>query len=120
MAYLTLGGTAYLIREGQSKGRRLHIENRRRAIDASLLVDRVDEKDELQVEIAGLVSPGRNFTIAEANALIATLEAGSVTVGGDVGSFTARAKDIGYADVTDWRTGSPVTYRLVSVTLEEV
>ena len=120
MAYLTINGTAYLIREGQSQGRRLQIENRRRAIDASLLVDSVATKREASVELAGLVSAGRNFTIAEADALIATLAAGSVTVGGDMGAFTARARDIGWADAQDWRTGAPVIYRIVSVTLEEV
>ncbi len=120
MAYVTIAGIAYLVREGDSRGRVLQIENRRRAIDGGLLVDSIATKREVTLQLAGLVSAGRNFTIAEANALIAVLTGGSVAVAGDIGSFTARARDIGYLDEQDWRSGSPVAFRIVTATLEEV
>lgn len=115
MAYLTIAGTTYRVRTDGSRGKLNIIENRERAIDGSLLVDRIAEKMELQVEILR-GSTGAALSIAQANTLIGVLKAGNVAVSGDVGSFTARAKDIGYRDI---RTG-PGVIRQVSVTLEEV
>lgn len=121
MAYLTINGTAYLVREGQVRGRWLQFENRRRAIDASLLVDSVADKLRLEVEVTGLASAGRFFTPAEANALMTTLRAGDVMIGGDASDqFTARASDIGWVDVQDHKASPPTLHRHVSFTLEQV
>lgn len=120
MAFLTIGGTEYLVRVGQARGRDILIENRRRAVDGSLLVDLIASKEEVSVEITGLASAGRFFTIAEANALRTTLKAGAVTVGGDMASITARARDIGYVDEQDYRTDPPTVFRWLSCTLEQV
>lgn len=120
MAYLSINGTAYIVRVGKGRGQRLQVENRRRAIDASLLVDPIATKKEVQVEIAGLVSARRYFTVTEADALIATLVAGSVTVAGEIGSFTGRARDVSWTDEQDSRVYPPAPYRLISTTIEEV
>lgn len=123
MSYFTIAGTAYLIREDQSRGDRIQFEHRRRAIDGSLLVDPVANKKSVQVEITGLEAENRFFTIAEADTLIATLLAGSVAVAGDLGTFTARARDIGWVDGQHYPGGphsTPTLYRLVTATLEEV
>lgn len=120
MSYLTIAGTAYLVRVGQGQGKRLQIENRRRAIDASLLVDPIADKREVPVEITGQESAGRFFTPAEADTLITTLLAGNVAVAGDAGTFTARARDIGWVDGQAYPGGVPTLYRWVSATLEQV
>lgn len=120
MAYLTIGGTAYLVQVGQSRGRRLQIEHRRRAISGALLVDSIATKREAAVTITGAVSAGRFFTPAEAEVLIGVLATGAVAISGDIGSFTARPRDIGWVDVQDYRTSPPTTYRHVTATLEEV
>lgn len=120
MAFLTINGTAYLVRVGEARGRVLLVEQRRRAIDASLLVDRVAEKFEGQVELTGTEASGRFFTPSEADSVIATLVAGNVTVGGDFGSFTARAKDVGYIDAQSYQTNPPTLFRWITCTLEEV
>jgi len=123
MSYLSINGTEYMIREEDGRGRLLQIENRRRAIDASLLVDSIATKREVQTQIVGLASAGRFFTPAEADSLMAALAAGTVTITGDVGSFTARARDIGWTDGQHYPDGPfspPTAYRWVSVTLEGV
>lgn len=119
--YLTINGTDYLVREGEARGRWLQIENRRRAVDGSLLVDPIADKRHAEVEFTGLVSAGRFFTPTEADALMATLLAGTVTVGGTLASqFTASASDVGWLDVQDHETSPPTIYRHVTCTLEEV
>ena len=121
MAYLTIGSTNYLVRLGQGRGRVTQIEGRRRAIDGTLLVDAIATKREVTVEITGAVSSGRFFTPGEANSLITTLMAGNVSVSGDVGTFTARARDVGWVDGQSGDgNGAPVVYRWVTATLEEV
>lgn len=120
MSFVTINSTKYLVRVGQESGQPLVVENRRRAIDASLLVDSIAVKQRITIEFSGLASAKRFFTFSEANALVDTLLAGNVTVGGDVGSFTARATNVSLSSGQDWSTGSPVPYRWVSATLEEV
>lgn len=120
MSYLTIGSTSYLVRVGNGKGRVHQIENRRRAIDGGLLVDSIATKRELQIEITGTAVSGRFFTPAEASALITALKAGALSISGTAGSFTARARDIGWVDGQDWSGGAPMAYRWVSATLEEV
>jgi hypothetical protein len=118
--YLTINGTEYLVRVGDGRGRVAQVENRRRALDGSLLVDTIADKREIPIQITGASAAGRFFTPSEADALIATLMAGNVTIGGDAAGMTARARDIGWEDGSDWTGGSPVTFRWVSATLEEV
>jgi hypothetical protein len=122
MAYVTVNGVAYLVEEDSGRGRVLQVEQRRRAIDGSLLVDSIATKLEVPLEFTGLVSAGRFFTVLEATVLMGTLLAGNVTIGGDVGNFTARATDVGWRDMQHRPIdhGPPVLYRWVSCTLEEV
>lgn len=124
MSYATINGTAYLVREGEGRGSLTLIEYRRRAVDGSLLVDRIDEKREITLEIAGAASSGRFFTPAEAESLLATLAAGNVTLAGDVAggaSRTVRARDLGWTDGSDRSVlGSPTVFRWVTATFEEV
>ena len=49
-----------------------------------------------------------------------TLLSGNVSVAGDVGTFTARARDVGWVDAQDYKTSPPTLYRWVSATLEAV
>jgi hypothetical protein len=124
MSYATIGGTAYLVREGEGRGSLTLIEYRRRAVDGSLLVDRIAEKQEITLEIAGTAASGRFFTPAEANALLATLAAGNVTLSGDAAggaSYTVRARDLGWTDGSDRSdSASPTVFRWVTATFEEV
>lgn len=120
MAYLTINGVDYLVRQGSVRGRWDLIENRRRAIDGSLLVDLIAEKRRVDLEITGRVADGRFFTIAQADTLMALLRGANVSVSGDSGTFTARASGIGWVDVQDFRTSPPLVYRHVSCTLEAV
>jgi hypothetical protein len=124
MAYATIGGVAYLVREGEGRGNLTLIEYRRRAVDGSLLVDRIAEKHEVTLEIGGTEASGRFFTPVEADAFLATLAGGNVTLGGDTAagsSWTVRARDLGWTDISDRSDpASPAVYRTVTATFEEV
>lgn len=113
MAFLTIEGTTYRARS--STGGRIQIENRFRAMDGSLVRGIYDTKKVASVEIIGPAAGGL-FTIAEADTLMALLSDGNVTVAGDIGSFEAAARDIGYTDLV----AAGAARRTVSATLEEV
>lgn len=125
MAHITINGTTYrtLATSGQSRG--IVGQQRRRAINFNLLVDdvaggsaAVSEKQEDTLDFIGTVSGSSTvlFTITTAKAFRALLLSGSVTVAGDVGSYTARARDVRERDVP---VGAGI-WRVVSATLEEV
>lgn len=114
MPYLTIAGTTYGARVNAGAGRRIQVENRFRALDGSLVVDRIASKEEKTVTI--LDNNGTRLTITTAETLIDTLTAGNVTVGGDIMSGTCAAKDISTEDT--WVSGAAV--RSVTVTFEEV
>lgn len=121
MPYLSIAGTEYLVEEGNARMNYVLVENRERMIDGSLAVDRITTKKELSVDISGLAASGTLLTPAEGLTLISTLLAGDVAITGDLGAFTGRARDIGYVDISDraiW--ASPVVYRIVSATFDEV
>lgn len=118
--YITINSVGYKIRVDQGQGQLLLIEQRNRAIDGSLLVDTITSKLEVPVEITGKTGDSRFFTVSEANSLITALRDGTVQVGGDVGTFTARARDIGWRDIQDNDGVNVTVYRWVSAVLEEV
>lgn len=115
MPYLTIGGTTYRVRADGSSGRRIQFEKRFRGLDASLTVDRIATKKEVTVEIIGPAGGGA-LSISAANTLIDTLTGGNVAVAGDIGSFTAAARDVGHRDIV---TASGKA-RFVTATLEQV
>lgn len=121
MAYLNVNGVEYLVREGDARQMIRLIENRRRAVNADLLVDVIAVKREATVEFAGLASAGALFSPAQADALAAELIAGPVTITGDFGAFVARARDIGYVDIAERSVPSaPSFFRFVTATFDEV
>lgn len=115
MAYLTIAATAYRVRIEGSSGRRIVFEKRFRAMDVSLVRSVQGSKKEITVEVLGL-SSGSVFSIAAAETFIGVLVAGNVSVAGDIGTFTAAPRDIGFRDLV--AGGS--TRRFVTVTLEQV
>lgn len=115
MSYLTIAGSAYRIRSDGSTGRRIQFGLRFRAMDKSLVRGTETVKKEITVEVLGPAS-GVLFTIAAAETFIGVLTAGNVAVAGDVGSFTAAARDIGTRDIV----AGGAKARLVTVTLEQV
>jgi hypothetical protein len=115
MPHLTIAGATYRVRIDGSTGRRILIENRFRALDGTLVVDRLTSKKEVTVEITG-PSAGGVLSISAANTLIDALAAGNVSVAGDIGTFTAVARDIGHRDIVS--AGGKA--RFVTVTLEQV
>lgn len=124
MPYLLIDDEEYLVAVAEGRGRRVAIEQRRRALDGSLLVETIATKLELPVTISGPAAAGRLFTVAEAEALMDTLSGGFVSVSGDlVGGVerTMRAKDVGWVDVDDPSDpDAPTVARVVSATLEEL
>lgn len=115
MAYLTIAGTAYRVRADGSSGRRIQIEQRTRAWDGSLIRSVRTVKKEATVEIIGPAAGGL-FTIAQADTLMGILTAGNVAIAGDIGTFTAAARDIGYRDLV----AVGLKARLVTATFEQV
>ena len=120
MPYITIESAEYMVRVGQGRGRTIQAEVRRRAIDGSLLVDPIASKREVTVEITGDADTGTFFTPEEADYLIDVLTSGPVSVSGDVGTFTAIARDVAWLDGQDHTGGQPTVYRWVTCTLEEV
>jgi hypothetical protein len=121
MPYLSVNGTTYRTAYRTGEARRITIQQRRRALDGSLLVDDVvggdadePEKEENTVEFLGTSST--LFTIDTAKAFALVLTGGNVSVTGNVGTYTARAKDVKEKDVTY----SAGVFRVVSAVLEEV
>lgn len=115
MPYLEIGGTTYRVRVDAASGSRILFENRFRGLDGSLVVDRLTSKKEVTVEIIG-PSAGGALSISAANTLMDTLAGGNVAITGDIGSFTAAARDLGHRDIVT--AGGKA--RFVTVTLEQV
>lgn len=84
-------------------------------MDGSIVRGTPTVKKEATVEIIGPASGGV-FTIAAAETLMGTLTAGNVTVAGDIGSFTAAPRDVGWRDVV----AAGAKARFITVTLEQV
>jgi hypothetical protein len=115
MAYLTIAGSNYRARVDTTNGRRIQIEDRFRALNGSLIVSRTTQKKEATVEIIGPAAGGV-LSIAAADTLMTALATGNVAITGDIGSFTAAARDIGFRDIAS-ASGKA---RFVTATLEEV